>query len=309
MTRTPPERTLNTSAPPIVLLAAGRSTRFGTLKQVAPVGPTGASILAYTALDALEAGFGEVVLVTRDEVRLAILAHLADHLGDRLPIRTVDQSEPLGTGHAVLTAGRVIEGRFGVANGDDFYGRDALAALRAVLHEFSSGSSAAARAALVGYRMADTLSAHGGVSRGYIESDAQGVVTGITEVHQVQQSSAADSPLSGNVGTTKIDLPSDAWASMNLWGLSGDCVPLLEREFDQWLTQPTEVRGEFAISTVLDDLRLNGELRVDLNRSGREWFGLTFAPDAEQARGRLAAKHADGTYPVSLREMADRHRS
>ena len=314
----------------MVLLAAGRSTRFGTLKQVAPIGPSGASILAYTVADALIAGFGEVVMVIRDEVEPVIRAHISAHLGDRLPIRFVDQSEPLGTGHAVLMALRTMNQAAGVANGDDFYGRDALTALRASVQEMSveklsvqempvqkmsapamegAADAPVARASLIGYRMADTLSPHGGVSRGHVEVDEEGRVMSITELHGVRWSEDASAGLTGHQGDEReVRVPSSAWASMNLWGLGRGCGALLERKFQAWLQQPAEGRGEFAISTVLNDLRGETSVEIGLAGSGEEWFGLTFSPDADEARRRLEAKHADGTYPVSLKEMVDPHR-
>lgn len=295
--------------PPMVLLAAGRSTRFGTLKQVAPVGPSGASILAYTILDALLVGFGEVVLVVRDEVREAIDRHLAEQLGSGLPIRYVDQSQPLGTGHAVLMAARTLECGFGVANGDDFYGRDAMAALCTALQQLDGGGgvvASPARAALIGYRMADTLSPHGGVSRGHVEVGENERVTGITEVHGVRWGERDVTGLVGTVDDESVTLPSDAWASMNLWGLGAGCTPLLESEFKHWQDQPEDARGEFAISTVLDQLRQAASVEIRLAGGGEEWFGLTFGPDADGARRRLEAKHSDGTYPVSLKEKAAR---
>lgn len=294
----------------MVLLAAGRSTRFGTLKQVAPIGPSGASILAYTVADALIAGFGEVVLVIRDEVEQVIRAHMSAHLGDGLPIRFVDQSEPLGTGHAVLMALRTTRQAAGVANGDDYYGRGALTALRASVQEMDGGADApTARASLIGYRMADTLSPHGGVSRGHVEVDEEGRVQSITELHGVRWSEDASAGLTGHQGDEKeVRVPSSAWASMNLWGLGHACGPLLEGKFEAWTSRPTEGRGEFAISTVLNELRAESGVEIGLAGGGEEWFGLTFSPDADEARRRLEAKHADGTYPVSLKEMVDPHR-
>ncbi len=291
----------------MVLLAAGRSTRFGTLKQVAPIGPSGASILTYTVVDALAAGFGEIVLVIGDEVEEAIRTHLSAHLGERLPIRFVDQSEPLGTGHAVLMAARTTDQAAGVANGDDFYGRDAMTALCQAVRELAAGEkSTSARACLIGYRMAHALSPHGGVSRGHVEVADGGVVTAITELHDVRRSDDPSAGLAGHDGQGgDVSVPSSAWASMNLWGLGRGCGPLLERKFDAWQSRPVQGRGEFAISTVLNELRREGSLEIGLAGSGEEWFGLTFSPDADEARRRLEAKHADGTYPVSLKEMAD----
>jgi hypothetical protein len=293
---------------PLLLLAAGRSTRFGTLKQVAPVGPSGASLLTYTVLDALLAGFSEVVAIVRPEIESLIREHLEHHLGTELPIRFVHQIEALGTGHAALVGLAAITGPAAIANGDDAYGRVALTQLRRSA-EWTARSRAPdelARCALVAYPILDTLSEHGGVSRGWVQTDGE-TVTSIDEIYQVRTSSREDGPLLGQTADgTECTLPRDALGSMNLWMLGPGLRALLEREFARHqLDAPS---GEFLLSTVLDRIRETGELGIHLAGTANGWFGLTFAADLPAAKARMAEHHRTGQYAESLAEMVDSFR-
>jgi hypothetical protein len=213
----------------LVLLAAGASTRYGRPKQLDPLGPGGAALPAYTVLDALAAGFGEVVVVTSSHLHAPLAGHLARVAGPDLPLAWVHQhvdpgrDRPWGTGHAVLEAGSAVAGGpFGVANADDWYGPEALRALAAFLRDrtqhasarpaapggaassarsparggrASGGRSARANGSapegcLVTYPLAVTLSPHGGVSRARVRH-RDGLVTAVEEITEVEAGSGA----------------------------------------------------------------------------------------------------------------------
>jgi CTP:molybdopterin cytidylyltransferase MocA len=156
--------------PALVILAAGVGSRYGGLKQLDAVGPGGAALMDYAIFDALRAGFGRIVLVIRRETEAEIRAHIEAGAGRRADVIFVHQeldmlpagvalpagrSKPWGTGHAVLMAAPRLDGPFAVANADDYYGREAIAALGAQLAETRAGGPA--RWAMVGYRLGDTL--------------------------------------------------------------------------------------------------------------------------------------------------------
>lgn len=286
-------------AVPLVLLAAGRSTRFGALKQVAPVGPSGASILAYTVVDALLAGLSEIVLVVRPEIEATVREHLERHLGPGLPIRFVLQLEALGTGHAALVGLAAIDGPAAIANGDDAYGRDALRQLRQAAASVPE-SSDLARCALVAYPIVSTLSEHGGVSRGWVQTSGRRVVS-IDEMLDVRASSSG-TLLGRTTDCNPRTLPLDALGSMNLWMLGPGVRERLERAFNRYAY---DTGAEFYLSNALDTLRRSDALAIHLAGTAEGWFGLTFAPDARAARNRLAAAHADGHYAGSLATMVD----
>lgn len=296
---------------PLILLAAGRSTRFGALKQVAPVGPAGASILTYTVLDALVSGFSEVVLVVRPEIEDTIRKHLEVYLGAGLPIRFVHQPEPFGTAHAALLALAGIDGPAGIANGDDFYGRAALTQLRqsadALSEEKNSGEKV--RCALVAYPIASTLSEHGGVSRGWVQTDGN-AVTSIEEIYDVRADAGAPESATLRGRSTSGEartMPSDALGSMNLWMLDRGIGPILAREFA--VRQAADDGKEFLLSAVLDGLRASGDIAISVGGTAKGWFGLTFAADLPAAAERMAAAHAAGQYVDPLSRHVDPYRS
>jgi hypothetical protein len=296
-----------------VLLAAGSSTRFGRPKQLEPLGPTGAALPAYTVLDALRVGFGAVVVVIRQDFEAPFGAQLREALGPDLPVTFVVQSledlpdgrtpapgrrRPWGTGHAVLAASRSLGPTpFGVANADDWYGPEALKALAAFLSPAAAGEGC-----LVGYPLTDTLTPHGGVSRGRVRHD-RGRVTAVEECTDLVLE--ADGLVHGRspVGAP-VALAPDEYVSMNLWGLPGRAPSLLAERFRAFLealddpraAAAPEAEPEFLLSQALGALTAEGSLSLRLLEEGRRWFGVTHAADAPAVRARLAALHEDGTY-------------
>lgn len=286
---------------PLLLLAAGRSTRFGALKQVAPVGPSGASILAYTVVDALLAGFSELVVVVRAEIEAQVRGHLEEQLGTGLPIRYAQQHAALGTAHAALVGLASTNGHAAVANGDDAYGRDGLARLRASAEDTLSAGSGPARCALVAYPILGTLSEHGGVSRGWVRAEGERV-TALDEIYEVRAGQSG--ALSGrSVAGAACVVPRDALGSMNLWMLGPGIRPLLAREFERHEGESAE--QEFMLSSVLDRLLAAGDITISLAGQSEGWFGLTFAADLPAAIARMAAAHDAGHYTTPLAGQVD----
>lgn len=291
---------------PLLLLAAGRSTRFGSLKQVAPVGPGGASILTYTVADALHVGFSEVVVVVRPEIESTVRGHLDAHLGPGLPIRYALQREPHGTGHAALVGLYGLDGPAALANGDDAYGRDGLRLLLgAATRRLSPEASGVVPCALVAYAIRSTLSDHGGVSRGWVQTSGETVTT-IDEMRQIVLAPEANGLVGETASGEKRALPLDALGSMNLWVLGAGLEPRLARAFEQH--RRDEPDAEFALPTALSALQASGEVAIRVAGEAEGWFGLTFAADLPAARERLAEAHRRGLYPDVLATMVDSYR-
>ncbi len=298
-------------APSFVLLAGGLGRRFGGDKQVDPVGPRGEPLGAYTAFDALRAGFGEVVIVARPGAERAVHAAFRAALGPEAPLRVVPQSvvwpedapapsrrtRPWGTAHAALAAAAHVPGPFGIANADDGYGPDALPALLESLVE-----AAPADVTLVTYEAGGVLSPHGGVSRGWVRESSDGHVE-VIEVHELQ---ADGSVLRGTTGGGEaVELSRDTPVSMNLWGLTSRAVVALEagwHAFARRLGRPEvrELEVEYALSTALNGLARDGTVQLQPRAGGRDWFGMTFATDRPAVMERLATLHAEGVYPTDL---------
>ncbi len=291
----------------LVILAAGLSTRYGRLKQLEPVGPSGEALLDYGVFDAWRAGFERVVLVVRPEIEQMVRGHCARRWGDRridLVYQELSQvpagaavpegrTKPWGTAHAALAAERAVAGPVAVANADDFYGAAAYQALAAHLR---AGSDAHA---LVGYRLADTLSPHGGVSRGVCEVRADGMLRGLVEVLDIQDRPGG---LTGRtVNGAAVRLTPDDVTSMNLWGFTPAIFPLLHEAFAGFLERTGgDLRAEFLLSAVAGDLAAAGRGRFQVLAGGDTWMGVTFPDDRDAVATRLRALVAAGQYPAAL---------
>jgi len=297
-------------APTLVVLAAGRASRYGRLKQLDPVGPHGACLMDYGIYDAARSGFGRFVLVVPPGLEETFAAHAEEQFGDALDVSFVSQrlddlpepfrvpperAKPWGTGHAVLTAGALVEGPFAVANADDHYGRVAYGALAWHLTTHESD------AALVGYPLADTLSEHGGVSRGICRTDADGYLQHVVEAKEVRRTGR------GIVGVTvegaPLELSDSEPASMNLWGFPHGVLKALERQWREFLeAHGSEPTAEYLLTTAVGEQVAAGELRLRVLPVGTGWFGMTFLDDAPLVRDRIAELVAGGEYPGHLRE-------
>jgi NDP-sugar pyrophosphorylase family protein len=289
----------------LVILAAGRSTRYGRLKQLEPVGPSGEALLDYGIHDARRAGFERVVLVIRPELEEAFRAHCDTRWGavpiafahqtlDQLPAGVTlpaDRVKPWGTAHAVLAAAPRVEGACAVSNADDFYGPAAYAALAAHLAATNDAH------ALVGYRLDETLSPHGGVSRGVCVLEGHRVRE-ISEILDIRRDGAE---LRGRAPDGRLrELRGDALVSMNLWGFQPTVFAALEEAFRAFLARPAAATGEFLISSALGDLAAADRLRLHVLPTTERWMGVTHPDDREPVAARLRALAAEGRYPPSL---------
>ena len=283
-------------APTLLLLAAGLGSRYGGGKQTDPVGPEGAWLLDYTVVDAASAGFGRVVLVVRPDMRTEVADHVAGLLDGRLPFELVvqrtppDRRRPLGTAHAVLSAGDALPGRFAVANADDHYGADALDGLGRWLARLPDRSaSRRPRWALVGYPVQATLSPHGPVNRGLIQTDEEGRVRRIREATGLQRE---DGEVVGLLGGERLGLEPAAPVSMNLWGFDRALLPVLEAAFDSFMAAGPGPDEELLLPDVVGDAVAAGRASVELLPFGTSWVGMTHPEDRPRVATVLARRGA-----------------
>ncbi len=276
----------------LVIMAAGRARRFGGLKQLEGFGPAGQAILDYTLHDAVRAGVTRAVLVIsaehEEEFRQKVVAPWASRLEialvsqrlDDLPALPVDgpgpsaRTRPWGTGQALWAAREAVEGPFVLANADDFYGRQALAAVAAFLRE----ESGATDWALQSYALADTLPMTGGCSRGFCTTSPDRWLENITEHLEVKRDAL-----------TNPRQP----VSMNLWGLRAEVFPLLEDEFRAYLsTHGQDPDREFYLPHAIGAGIAQKRCRVRVLPPCDRWFGVTHPEDAPDVRRQLKALHA-----------------
>ena len=280
----------------LVVLAAGMGSRYGGLKQIDPVGPSGEIILDYSVSDALKAGFAKVVFVIRRET----LELFRDAVGVRyegkiaveyafqemepLPggrVSPAGRTKPWGTGHALLAAAPVVRGPFAVINADDYYGPSGFARLASFLRTAEEGHYA-----MVGYLLEKTLSEHGSVSRGICRQDERGYLVEITERTAIARKAA------GIIaeGNPPIALTGAEPTSMNFWGFTPDLFSRLERLFEEFLEEKGgDLKAEFYLPAAISSLINSGEVTVRLLTSEDPWYGLTYPEDRPMVVSALAA--------------------
>lgn len=298
--------------PTLFVLAAGMGSRYGGLKQLDPLGPQGQTIMDYSIFDAIRAGFGKVVFVIRkdfeEDFRRSILSKYEGHTPVEVVFQSTDKlpegytcpeerTKPWGTNHAVMMGADVINEPFAVINADDFYGRDAFAVIAADLMRERTRKG---DYSMVGFRVGNTMSENGSVSRGVCSVNADGNLTKVVERTGI----AYDEDhricfLDENNETEYLD-PSTP-VSMNLWGFTPDYFSYSDREFrrflDKCLTTP---KAEFYIPTAIDTLINSGEATVKVLDTTSRWFGVTYAADRQGVVDKLAALHAAGEYPDTM---------
>lgn len=293
------------SGPALVILAAGLGSRYGDTKQVAGVGPNGEWLLEYAIHDALAAGFAQVVMVVRPELRESLEARLAPPLQGRATLHFVEQSldkvpagcevpvdrcKPLGTGHALWCCESWLRGPFAVINADDYYGGDAF-------HLLATHFQNSTRPAMVGYRLDATLSSHGGVNRGVCRVDADGQLEDVTEFIDI---AARDGTLTGTAPDgARTALAPDTVVSLNCWGLQPSLLPDLEEGLREFLPH-AGVKDEYFLPHAIAAHLAKHRQSLAVLPSRDAWMGLTYPDDRARVMEAIAALHADGAYPTPL---------
>ena len=294
--------------PTLLVLAAGMGSRYGGLKQMDGVGPNGEAILDYSVTDAIRAGFGKVVFVIRhsfadDFKRVFNKEHFHNQIDveyvyqelDKLPAGfTVPEGreKPWGTNHAILMAKEVIHEPFAIINADDFYGGDAFKVIADFLcqQEHTQGNYC-----MVGYRLENTLSENGSVSRGVCEIDEQGLLVGMTERTAISRT---------NNGIEYKDtdgslhpLTPDTTVSMNLFGFTPDYFGESEKLFVTFLQEKgQEMKSEYYIPYAVNTFIANGYAKMNVLKTTAQWFGVTYKEDRPSVVARLKALHDQGVY-------------
>lgn len=277
----------------LVVMAAGRGSRFGGMKQVAEAGRSGEALFDYAVYDAIRSGFDDAVFVVSDASMEAVEAQVAGGCGRHVPVRFVVQkadgrAKPWGTGHAVLSACSEAHGRFAVVNADDFYGLRSFELLGGELQSDSRDH------VLVAFRLGESLSANGGVSRGVCSVDA-GMLTSITERHGIE---AAGGAIRADDG---VVIERDQLISTNLWGFRPSFGRVLVGEFERFMLEHgTDAGAEFRIGDAVEALAAYGDERVRVVPTTERFLGVTYAADLAGVRDEIAALVDDGRYPDRL---------
>jgi len=295
--------------PTLLILAAGRGSRFGGAKQVTPMGPSGETIMEYSIFDALRSGFEKVVLVINKDVeqdtfdlinRLGSMKNKISYAYQDLFTEVIPTElqaarlKPWGTGHAVYSAIDKIDGAFAMINADDFYGKEAFEAMATFLQENNQSGDFA----MVGYDMRNTLSENGTVSRGLSVSNEKGHLTSIVETHGIFEKNGVIYCEAENGQKESI---TEGAASMNFWGFQQSVFDEIKTGFQDFLKTAKDLtKDEYYIPSVVDSMIHDGKATVTVLKTSAKWFGVTYKEDTENARTSIRNEVSDGKYPNPL---------
>lgn len=297
--------------PTLFILAAGMGSRYGGLKQLDGLGPSGETIMDYSVYDALRAGFGKIVFVIRhdfeDEFREKVVKKYEGHVPVEVVYQDIkkipegyevnpERSKPWGTNHAVLMGKDVIKEPFAVINADDYYGAESFQ----ILADFLKGVEGKKdEYCMIGFKIENTLSENGGVSRGLCEVSPEGNLTGVTECHGIQRK--GDGLVQTLADGSETSFPEGANVSMNMWGFTPDYFGYSEKAFDKFLAEHSkELKSEFYIPTVVNNLIEQDKIKLKVLETPSKWFGVTFAADRPATVAQFEKLVEEGVYPQKL---------
>jgi hypothetical protein len=311
-------------------MAAGMGSRYGGLKQMDPVTEQGEIIIDFSLYDALKAGFSDAVFIIKKDMEADMRALMDDGASRHIAIRYVYQDigdvprgfavpegrvKPWGTGHAVLAAAAEIGGSFAVVNSDDYYGPAAYRLMYEYLTGGAAGGAAGAsgrdkivapaaadqRYAMVGYRLANTVTEHGSVARGICRIDGDGYLTVIDERLKVARRDGGIAYEDEN--GRWVDLPPDTTVSMNFWGFTESFMTELKGGIEGFFANDVPrdpSKAEYLLPRIVDGLIRAGKASVRVLESSDRWYGVTYQEDKEQVMSALRSLKESGLYPDKL---------
>ena len=299
--------------PTLFVLAAGMGSRYGGLKQLDPLGPQGQTIMDYSIYDAIQAGFGKVVFVIRKDFEQEFRDKIISKYEGHVPVEVVFQStdklpagftvpegrvKPWGTAHAILVAEEAIgDAPFAVINADDFYGRDAF---RVIAEDLMRPRDRKGDYSMVGFRVGNTMTENGSVSRGVCSKGEDGNLSGVVERTSIAYAPDGSIVFTDEEGKEQSLDPMTP-VSMNLWGFTPDYFDYSEREFKKFLDKDLNTpKAEFFIPLCIDTLIHSGEATVKVLDTDSRWFGVTYSADRPGVVEKFAQLHKDGVYPDKM---------
>lgn len=297
--------------PTLLVLAAGMGSRYGGLKQLDGVGPSGETIMDYSVYDSIRAGFGKVIFVIRNNFRLEFEESIRTRYGNAVEFGFVEQeldkipagfnlnperTKPWGTGHAVLVAADIIDTPFAVINADDYYGQKSFEVLGNFL---SVQSGKTGQYCMVGFNIANTLSESGSVSRGICTVDESCYLTSVAEYHNIART--GDKIFGDNPNGDNVQINNSSSVSMNMWGFTPDLFKEGMFLFEDFLRSSIgELKSEFYIPHVVNKILERGKGRCKVLGTPDQWFGVTFKEDRESVILKIWDLVKMGIYPSPL---------
>ena len=287
----------------LLVMAAGMGSRYGGLKQLDEVGPSGETIIDYSVYDAIAAGFTKVVFIIRRDFEQEFKSKITDKFSDKIQVELAFQDiedlpsgfscpegreKPWGTGHAILSAAKLIDGPFNAINADDYYGRESF---KTIADFYAHESNVFT---LVAFRLENTLSIFGSVTRGLCEVKNDRLTT-VIETNNLQKTN------SGIASDRDVDLNGSEPVSMNMWGFTPVIFDYLQEIFVDFLAhRGDELKSEFLIPSVINNLIQSRKETVRVLYSDSPWFGVTYKEDKPYVVDQIQKLINDDFYPQKL---------
>ena len=299
--------------PVLVIMAAGMGSRYGGLKQIDPIDSDGHIIIDFSIYDAVRAGFEKVIFIIKREneqifretigkraeglMEVAYVFQELENIPDGFTV-PVGRIKPWGTGHAVLSCIDILDGPFAVINADDYYGPEAFKMIYDYLTTHEDDSRY--RYTMVGYRLGNTLTENGHVSRGVCTVDPKGYLTGICERTYIVMTPDG-AAYSEDDGQTLIPISPDERVSMNMWGFSASFMTELKKQFSDFLTNEmpkNPLKAEYFLPSVVSSLLADNKATVQVLHSNDKWYGVTYKEDKATVVAAIAALKQRGIYQM-----------
>ena len=297
--------------PTLVVLAAGIGNRYGGLKQMDGVGPSGETIVDYSIFDAARSGFDKVVFVIRRSIESDFREVFLDKLSKKIDVDYVFQeiedvpaglsvppgrTKPWGTSHAVLVSRPKVRSPFAAINADDFYGLEAFQTMGGFLRGLGSADL---KYSLIGYDLESTLSEHGAVARGVCDVDGIGTLRGIVERTHIEKT--ADGIIYQDEAGRRTPFHGRETVSMNFWGFTPTFFGFAAEAFERFVREKAhDPKAELYIPLVVNDLIKTGRALVKVLPSRQKWFGVTYKDDKPIVVAELRRLVDAGLYPTPL---------
>ena len=299
--------------PVLVIMAAGMGSRYGGLKQIDPVDPYGNIIIDFSIFDAREAGFEKVIFIIKKAIEEDFKIHIGNRISKYMDVAYVYQEldkipdgyqvpegrvKPWGTGHAVLCCSGLIDGPFAVINADDYYGKEAYVKVHDYLVQ-EQPKDGKLHICMAGFRLGNTLSDNGSVTRGICHIK-NGQLTGVTETHDIFKTATGAESRNADGSVQELDVKD--LVSMNMWGLTPEFLEVLESGFRKFLseTKPEELKKEYLLPTVVDNMIKEGTAQVAVLKTHDTWFGVTYQEDKEKVMESFKELVRKGIYKEQL---------
>lgn len=295
----------------LVIMAAGLGSRFGGIKQLEPVGPSGEIIMDYSIYDAIKAGFNKVVFIIRRDLEADFKEVIGDRISKQIEVEYVfqeldnlpdgfskpaDRTKPWGTGQAVLSCKGALSEPFAVINADDYYGKEAFVKVHDFLIKDDLKDT---EFCMAGFVLGNTLSDNGTVTRGVCKVDENNLLVDIIETKGIEQK--GDTAVALNSAGDEITLSLEGAVSMNMWGFTPILLEKLEDGFKTFLEKEgQELKSEYLLPEVVGDLIKTGSVSVEVLKSADKWFGVTYKEDKPIVVASFKELISQGQYPEKL---------